>query len=704
MVEQQIGICWRAGRSYAYVPIDGIRSGQKNEIESMLNVKERSRQHAGRYVLLMLVLSTSLAAPAYAWIYPEHRDISLLAVQKLDPDRTLVFSQLWREARRTFEHRLCSDGADAAQGLTPECIDWAALPAIAGDHACSSQLMLETVTETDWILQLADVAAQLKVDLARIPILPPSDQLIHSGDLGEDVRERFAAESSRAERVNALRTADTRIQRIDVEYATRADAGHAHFLLARASTRQSSAEYADQTLRPGAQLNAIGVYSWFHLSALQKASRLASEPLSAEQRSRLARAVLFDEAFALHFLEDVFASGHVAGTWGDASQRKGTHDFYNQNGLETRTWRGKADSIVLMGDAHMRDEDAEVAANAVLTSLNQILDAATGRSEYGNPYRPGAQDTADNLNVCKSSVLPQREEGLQDNDDYTLAFTEALEPTPIPGLGPGLGSMPRFRSELGPFLGLSGMIDGRGISGGFESSQQSDAGFVGGLELALRGGIGLEGALGDSSDGLLFTSLGFRTDSPSTNSFGESRLGSLDGNLSAAIPARSALAFRLRMPFYVLPADLLFLSPMYFFNKETYTRMAVTSVNGGLLGWQQGVATPFGRIQFVLGRELGINFYGLDGEDQLVAAATEPGSTGRIVKFESTAFEMPIFEFRPYRSFSMNQSSSIIFQFYGGADVPHSSKVTIPAGAEPVDLDTIWYVGVRMAFDWRYYF
>ena len=38
------------------------------------------------------------------------------------------------------------------------------------------------------------------------------------------------------------------------------------------------------------------------------------------------------------------------------------------------------------------------------------------------------------------------------------------------------------------------------------------------------------------------------------------------------------------------------------------------------------------------------------------------------------------------------------------ADVPHSSKVTIPAGAEPVDLDTIWYLGIRMAFDWRFYF
>jgi hypothetical protein len=248
------------------------------------------------------------------------------------------------------------------------------------------------------------------------------------------------------------------------------------------------------------------------------------------------------------------------------------------------------------------------------------------------------------------------------------------------------------------------MIDGRGISGGFEHSQNKDGGAVGGLEIAIRGGLGLEGALGESSDGLLFTSLGFRTDSPSTNRFGDSRLGSFNGNLSAAIPARSGLAFRMRMPYYVLPADLLLLSPMYFFNPETYTRMAVSSANGGLLGLQQGIATPFGRFQFVLGRELGITFYGLDGDDQLVAPAEETGGTARIVNFKSIAYEMPILEFRPYRSFSTNQSSSIVFQLYGGADVPRSARVTFPENGEPVDLDTIWFLGLRMAFDWRYYF
>ena len=67
-------------------------------------------------------------------------------------------------------------------------------------------------------------------------------------------------------------------------------------------------------------------------------------------------AMLADEAFALHFLEDTFAAGHVSGTWGSTSQRKGTHDFYNANGLEVQTWSEQAESLVIMGDAHLRPE------------------------------------------------------------------------------------------------------------------------------------------------------------------------------------------------------------------------------------------------------------------------------------------------------------------------------------------------------------
>ena len=86
------------------------------------------------------------------------------------------------------------------------------------------------------------------------------------------------------------------------------------------------------------------------------------------------------------------------------------------------------------------------------------------------------------------------------------------------------------------------------------------------------------------------------------------------------------------MPFYLIPGDLLFLSPMYFISPETYTGMAVTASNGGLIPWQAGWATRFGRFQFVLGRELGATFYGYGGFDNTTAVpGATPGAEPRVV-------------------------------------------------------------------------
>jgi len=650
--------------------------------------------------LLALVLA-DLPAPAQAWIYPEHRDIALLAVQGLDGERRSTFERLWQEARTGDEARLCASGADAAQGVAPPCIDWAALSGIAGDHSCSSEQMLTTVERSDWILKVADIAAQLKVELAQIPVTAPLDLLDVEGFTLAEARRRLADETSRAQRQNALRSADTLLQRADPEYATRADANLAHFMLARPDTNLDPVAYAQLTLKPGSELNAIGVYTWYHISALQKANRLANEQLSTGERRALARAALFDEAFALHFLEDVFASGHVAGSWGDISQRKGTHDFYNQNGIEVFTWKGRERTIVLMGDAHMRPEDAGLAAATVRTSLTQLLDAATGRPHgFPIPYFANAPVHADRFDICKNVTFPDR--GLylgRGRSPYKPALEEVLLPTPVPGLGPGLGALPRARSEVGTFVGLAASIEGRGINGGFEASQ-SESGVVPGLDLALRIGLGLEGALGDADDGLVFFQAGFHADGASTNKFTETEF---SGRLTAAIPARSGVSTRLRMPYYLIPGDLLLLSPIYFFDPEKYTQIAITASSGGLLALQQGVATPIGRFQFVLGRELGVTWYGVKDNDQFLAPGAPPDGTVRVINFKSTHFDLPILEYRPYRGFSSNQSSSLLFQLFAGADVPHGDSVESPPDAPAAELNTVWTVGLRMVFDWRYY-
>jgi hypothetical protein len=656
-----------------------------------------------RRVVMSVVLMV-VAFPALAWIYPEHRDIAVLSVESLDAGRQAEFNRWWAAARTGHESRLCDKGADAGQGLKPACIDWAALPAIAGDHSCSSVELVETVLDSNWILKVADVAARLKSDLAKVPVNATDDQAL-SGNLLIEIQRRYRSQAELAARVNALRSSDSRLQVADPGYATRAGANNAHFLLARPSVETDAAAYVENTLKVGSEINAIGVWAWFHQSALQKASRLAHEQLSAAQRQELALSMLADEAFALHFLEDAFASGHVAGTWGDASQRKGTHDFYNQNGLEVFRWARGSTSIVLMGDAYMRPQDAQVAASAVRTSLEQVLDTAAGRSGDNTfKHTPAAPATPDAFNVCKASTFPVREPGMESPPEALASSgVPVLRQTPIPALGAGLGSVPRFRSELGPFVGLASSVDVERVDGGYIPSQ-SDAGWVAGLDLSLRAGFGLEGVLGDAGDGLVFVSAGMRADTASSNNYSNTSAASQSGTLGAAIPARVGFSTRLRMPFYLIPGDLLILSPLYFISPKTYANMAVAAGNGGLIPWQTGWFTGIGRFQFVLGRELGVTFYGHLGDDTLLVPGTTPGAPNQIVQYTSTSFDLPVLEYRPFRAFAGNQSSAVLFQLFVAADVPKLGPVVSPVGGSVPDSRTVWSVGVRMVFDWRHYY
>ena len=655
-----------------------------------------------RTIAVLFASFLFLPGLARAWVYPEHREIALQSVEALDPERRQIFDELWTEAAADSE-RLCPSGADREQSTTPDCIDWAAFSAISGDHSCSAADALGIVLHSDWILDVADVSAQLQLDLAEIEVTAPTEQEEEPLGFAADIRRRMESESVRAQRINALRTADTRLQRADPEYATRAGSNNAHFLAPREGVDTSSREYAEATLSEGSETNALGVYSWYHLRALEKAKRLSEGGLTEAQRRTLTRSMLIDEAFGLHFLEDMFAAGHVAGTWGDASQRKGTHDYYNEAGLEAFTWGRGADGVVLMGDAHMRDEDAATAARAISASLRQVLDTARGLDSA--PKFEVAEEVPlepSDFDVCRTNEMPPPPETLFD-DSVTDAVGEVLRPTAVPGLGPGLGAMPRFRAEVGPFIGLSAALDGRGLTGGFVDGQS--AGAMGGLDISVRAGLGLDGVMGDAGDGLVFIQVGLRADTASSSSLAEAELVDKFGNIGAAIPSRTGLATRFRMPFWLIPGDLLLAAPLFFAAPETYTKMAVIAGNGGLIPWQQGLATPVGRFQLILGREVAVNFYGLLGDnDRLIVAEGARGSgQNAIVDYNSTRVEFPFLEYRPYRAFSSNQSSQIMIQLFGAVDIPSTGRVVDPSGRADLDLEEVWSFGVRFAFDWRYY-
>ena len=114
--------------------------------------------------------------------------------------------------------------------------------------------------------------------------------------------------------------------------------------------------------------------------------------------------------------------------------------------------------------------------------------------------------------------------------------------TPVPGLATGLGEIPRFRSELGPFIGIAPAARVSGISGGFGTYQQT-AGLVPGLEFALHLGLGMDGVLNESGDGLVFLDLGWRLDWASSVKVQHDPLYNQFGSILSAIPTREAFFF-----------------------------------------------------------------------------------------------------------------------------------------------------------------
>jgi hypothetical protein len=621
-------------------------------------------------LVIVLLFVGVISTPTFSWVYPEHRDIAILAVQKLSPEYRSILDKLWSEARKGFEYRLTEAVIDATQSTKPSQLDFASWPAIAGDHSCSPENMMFNVLQTDWILKVADIAAQLKIDLAN--------------------------SKNHSQRVNALRDSDIKFQRSDPEYATRAGSNNVHFLLSRLNYDITAVDYLTSCVKEGTELNAIGAYVYFHTSALYKAARYFNEQLTHEEKSALILAALAEETFALHFLEDVFASGHVAGTRGDASQRKGTHDYYNEKGLEVVTWDGER--MVITGDAYMRDIDVEKAALIIKISLEQLIDAASGKLDLNFSNDPlSLSNTPEDFSVCSNNFMPDRYYDPKLSDLYA----EILLKTPVPGLADGLGEYPRFRAELGMFIGTSPSLRGLTYSSGFDQSQTKPGALVG-LDVSLRVGLGIDGIINESGDGLVFFDIGWRQDGPATMKYGQFPNNIEGGQITSAIPGRDALNMRLRMPFYLVPFDLLIAAPILgLTDPETFTTMAVIAGNGGLIPWQTGIATPIGKFQFVLGREVGIAIYG-NGNDKDALLINNNGIT-QLVNYKSVQISLPILEYKPLRTFSIDQSSSLLFQLEFGIDIPYGESVASPIGTEIPELRTIYFLGLRTTLDWRYY-
>ena len=74
--------------------------------------------------------------------------------------------------------------------------------------------------------------------------------------------------------------------------------------------------------------------------------------------------------------------------------------------MEATTWDGKR--VVLMGDAYMRSQDAELAAIAVRLSMEQLLDIASGTTSMDYFTTDELLPiTPNNFNVCTNNFMPK---------------------------------------------------------------------------------------------------------------------------------------------------------------------------------------------------------------------------------------------------------------------------------------------------------
>ncbi|HQR46754.1 MAG TPA: hypothetical protein PK598_12170, partial [Thermoanaerobaculia bacterium] len=530
--------------------------------------------------------------------------------------------------------------------------------------------LLAEVLDEKWTLNVASVAAELKRKLAN------------------------------AKRPDQVRNADAwsnlEFEAADPKYSTRAGANNAHFLLPREGSPDAGT-YGRNVLGEKAEINAIGIYVYFHVLAVRKARAFDPTAGDAASRTAAAREILALEMYGLHFLEDSFASGHAAGTWGNAATRKGTHDYYDEFGFATSTWAGEP--VVLLGDSRMRPEDRDRAAKALSVSLGYLM-SQVGRGGGRDPAPAAALDT------CKAITMavPDRP-AVTDEERENL--TNVLLMTPRPALASGKGALPRFRSEIGPFVGLSAGAEAYWNSESFDPGATGDY-TNGALSIGARVGIGLDSLLADAADGLIFLEGGIRMESKqkAVCTPGSTCPPTIEvSNLVPQVPARTGLYGRLRMPFWLIPGDLVLATPFLAFTApDLLKQMAIRAANGGLIAWQRGFSTPVGRFQFVVGREATATFYGYAGGADEFLSLTPDFQHLFVVSLRSIRLEIPVLEYRPFREFATTQATSLSFQLGIGWDIPTKISVQLPTGTPPPSYQTVTFGFLRMQFDWRRYF
>jgi hypothetical protein len=641
-------------------------------------------QPAGAQLAAVLLAATLVPTSAAAWIWPEHRDIAAEALRDLPAQQKKTIDQMWVGVRSIGGKQVCEKVVDP--GATPTdvprgewdevCVDFASFPALAGDHSCTAAELWSDAAKEPWAVKVVWVAAKTK--------------------------ERLASSRDEAQRTDFLSLSHLAMQYVDPRYLTRAEGNNAHFLVPRApvAAKEDLDKYLDRVLSPGIEINATGLYAEYHMLALRYAALYHAAPEA--EKAELGGRALLAEGVALHFLEDSFSAGHYAATWGGAAWQKGTHDLYSTIGLTTMTWKG--DLFASHGDGHMTEQDMKVAAATVRQSLEQVATAAEGRMPLSAAPLSASEKTIATFNFCKEEHLPPA----PDQPVARSATRMVLASTPVPAGGKNEIHPPRSRAEIGPFVGaVSGYSLGLAM-GGYDS--WSNTRVRSEFEIGARVGYGLEGVITSNMDGQMWLQgelvagpaqldLGCSTCTPYPLAPGK--------RTDPALPrvgSRSALKLSLRMPFYVLPFDLIVLGPILMFTSpQTLTEVVFAAAGGGIVPIERKWETAIGSFQVMAGREVGVTLWGFTGHtNQFIYTPTANVADARVVNYNSLELDFPVLEYVPPRVFATTLALAAEMQL--GFNVEFPMDVSYRATGEPFSLGPSWNIYLRFRLDARKYF
>jgi len=616
------------------------------------------------------------AAPARAWIWPEHRDIAVTAIEGLPPAERAQLEALWASLKKEAGPQLCPTLVNP--GAAPQsafgdwsaiCLDFPSYPALGGDHSCSTA-ELRAVTETEeWGRQVAWVAEWSKQRLAEAP--------------------------NDAVRTDAWNKSHLAMQFVDPRYLSRAASNNAHFLAPRepVAAGETLESYTKRTLAADAAISATAIYVQYHAIALRLAAQWRVAPEAA--RPDLARRALLAEGLALHFLEDSFSAGHYAATWGDSAWQKGTHDLYCVQGLTSKTWGG--DLFAGHGDAHMTDHDEKVAGAVVGRSLSQLAGAASGSVAVSSAPPTKEERVLEDLDICRAQTLPVM---ATDPVAYAAALV-TLQASPIPSGDQHDIHPPRARADIGFFGGVVAGITAGPAWGGFDTS----AGwrFRSELEVGARFGYGLQGVLTTNMDGQLWAQASLVADPVQLDASCPGCPGGVRSNQALPrVPARSALKLAFRMPYYVVPFDLILLAPItLLISKEAAQDVVFKATGGGLWTLQRPISTALGTFQFMAGREVGFTLWGMGDPNQFVATPTD--GQNLLVEFRQLELDFPVFEYVPPRAFATTLALAAQLQLGFSVQLAPTAWLPQQDNAPYDGLGASWFIYLRLRLDARKY-